>query len=169
MKQINFAKLLIFILIFILMSIIFTFLIIIPNIKTYKNMKNKYNKEYLLYQHIDGNFVEASTTLAKFKKKNNKALSALSNKFKEENFIKASEYFFKNVVLKKDMSVLNSDFNVYDLNITMSMKTPEKFYSFIEDLARYENIIQLDFPILMQSHGEVINTFFKIKVFNIEK
>ena len=157
----------IFLLTFILICILITFIVIIPNIKTYKKVKNEYEKSHLLYGYISDDFKDINKRLIAFKRDNKKVLNSLSNNFVEEDFIKNSEKFFDLVSLKKETAVTDKEFNIYDLNITMSMKTPQSFYDFMEGLGRYDNVVQVDFPILMKADKDTINTFFKIKVFHI--
>ena len=44
------------------------------------------------------------------------------------------------------------------------MNTPYKFYSFIDFINNYENVILIDFPVAMRANGYKIDTSFKIKV-----
>ena len=55
----------------------------------------------------------------------------------------------------------------YELNVTSMVKTPSKFYNFIDALQKYDNIVKIDFPIKMRGEGDKIHTTFNIKIYGL--
>ncbi|EKR7987953.1 hypothetical protein P9H46_001313, partial [Campylobacter fetus] len=77
---------------------------------------------------------------------------------------------FSNVKLNKLPQLdKNEHFLRYELNVTGLIKSPQNFYSFIDFINEYENIIRVDFPISMKGNGDKIDTSFKIKVYVSQK
>ena len=47
------------------------------------------------------------------------------------------------------------------------MKTPAKFYEFMDALQNYENIVKIDFPIKMRKDTKKIDATFGVKIYSL--
>lgn len=165
LEEIDILKLVLYVLAFLLVSLAFVMLVIVPNIKEYKKVKAQYHSKMLNLARIEQKFFASANDLDTLKTKNSKSLNAIINTFDEKKFQNKAGEFFSNVQLnsmpKEDE---NSTFINYELNVTAMMSTPDKFYAFIDFVNNYENVILIDFPVAMRSNGGKIDTSFKIKV-----
>lgn len=165
LEEIDILKLVLYVLAFLLVSLAFVMLVIVPNIKEYKKVKAQYHSKMLNLARIEQKFFASANDLDTLKTKNSKSLNAIINTFDEKKFQNKAGEFFSNVQLnsmpKEDE---NSTFINYELNVTAMMNTPDKFYAFIDFVNNYENVILIDFPVSMRSNGGKIDTSFKIKV-----
>ena len=94
---------------------------------------------------------------------------AYDTKFSEDNFTKFASGYFSEVKLSQiSQQASEEPFFRYELNVTSNVLTPTKFYNFIDALARYDNIIRVDFPIRMRQNDGKIHTTFNIKVYGLK-
>ena len=170
MKNIGILKLLIFLFIFVFVTFLIIFLFIVPSIKELRSAKIQNAKAYSRYSYAINQQKSKESELKKLKYNNLKIIRAFDTKFKENEFLKFSKKYFKQVSIKKDKSkVYKKDFILYDFNTLSKMTDPTVFYKFLTALNRYDNIIQADFPIQMQAIGDDINTTFELKVYGLDK
>ena len=87
------------------------------------------------------------------------------------SYTKVKNEFFSEVSLSKIEEGENNateKFFRYRLNVTSSLKTPQKFYDFLDALSSYDSIIKAEFPIVMKGENDKIHTSFNIKVFGLK-
>lgn len=65
---------------------------------------------------------------------------------------------------QSDQDLANS-YLIYELSVTSASDTPSRLYAFLDALAKYPNIIKVEFPIQMKGEGDKIRTRFNIKVY----
>ena len=170
MKSVGILKLLIFLFIFVVIVFLIVFLVLVPSIKELRNAKIQNAKAYNRYSYALNRQKSKESELKKLKHNNLKIIRAFDTKFKESKFLQFSKKYFKQVSLKKDKSkVYKKDFMLYDFNTVSKITDPTVFYRFLTDINRYDNVVQADFPILMEAIGDDINTTFKLKVYRLDK
>ena len=96
-------------------------------------------------------------------------IKAFRHSFADDEFVEYARKFFSDVHLAQTtQSDYKKEFVEYELNVTSALKTPTNFYHFLEGLNRYNNIVQADFPIhLESSNKENITSTFKLKVYDL--
>lgn len=170
LEDIDLIKILIFLLIFIGLSLGIVFASIIPGVKEYRAEKTKHKRSFAYLKATEDVLKKRQNLLLREKNKNLRILTSFKKNFKEENFITHAKSFFESVSLsKKTKDAYEDDFEFYELNATSHISTPKVFYDFLDSLNRYENIIQSDFPIKMEAEEETIKAFFKIKVYKLKE
>ena len=170
LKNIGILKLLIFLFIFVFVVFLIVFLILVPSIKELRNAKIQNVKAYNKYSYMYNQQKTKENELKKLKHNNLKITRAFDTNFNENTFLKFSKKYFKQVSLKKDKSsAYKKDFILYDFNTVSKITDPTVFYKFLDDINRYDNIMQADFPIQMQATGNDINTTFKLKVYRLKE
>lgn len=164
LEDIDIAKLLIFITIFLIVNILMIFGFLVPNIKDYKQIQAEHSSQKSALAKINKNFQNTLDELKDIEKSNEFTLKSINNKFDEKLFIVFASQFFENVQLSKIHSE-NSDFYRYKLNVSTSMDTPSRFYEFLDALKRFENVVKIDFPITMKAENSIINTTFNVRIY----
>jgi len=168
MEKIDIVKLLLYLLIFIVVTLFMILIVIVPNIKEYRASKVVYKKAFVHKMRVENVLTDRDNELRNLSTENRRAITSFVHKFSTDNFIEYAGKFFNKVSLieieKKDYK---KEFVEYELKVSSSLKSPTNFYNFLEGLNRYENIIQADFPIQMESNASTISSTFTIKVYDI--
>ena len=168
MEKIDIVKLLIYLLVFIVVTLFMILFVIVPNIKEYRASKAIYKKASIHKMRVENILNDREAELSDLSSKNRRAITSFMHKFSADNFIEYASKFFSKVSLTQvDKKVYKKEFVEYRLKVSSSLKTPTNFYLFLEGLNRYENIVQADFPILMESNASSIVSSFTIKVYDI--
>ena len=170
LEKINYIKLLIFLVIFIFVTLLLISLLIFPNIKKYRVARGEFNQARVHKIRVQSVLKEREKELKKLRLDNRKIFAAFKHNFTKEEFLTSAKQFFNKATLKNvKQSSYTKEYDVYELNVTSSLKTPVKFYQFLDALNHYNNIVQADFPIDLKSNGDIIYSSFKIKVYGLLK
>ncbi len=168
LDKIDIMKLLIFLMVFIIVTFMFVFLLIIPNVKEHRILQAEYKRVLVHKTRVENLFLEREAELSRLKAENVHIIGAFKHPFTQEEFLRYAGKFFNQVSL---MEVTKSDYKKefveYELNVTSMLKTPSNFYNFLEGLNRYSSIVQADFPIHLEANKESISSTFKIKVYDL--
>ena len=154
-----------FLLIFVLL---FAFAVLIPAGKDYRQARsvtNKHSIELSQYQQLnDETFQELKSLQEKYRN----VITAFDNSFDQERFIAQNRRFFQNLQISK-MSKLDEKqpFDLYEVNATSKIDSPVVFYNFLDSLNKGNWIIGVNFPIHFKRDGELINSSFTMRVYNI--
>jgi len=166
LEKINYIKLLIFLVVFIFVTLLLISILILPNIKKYRVARGEYNQASVHKIRVQSVLKEREKELKKIGLDNWKIFAAFKHNFTKEEFLTFAKQFFNKATLKNvKQSSYAKEYDVYELNVTSSLKTPVKFYQFLDGLNHYSNIVQADFPIDLKSNGSLIYSSFKIKVY----
>lgn len=166
LEKIDIVKLLLFILAFIIICFIMVFAFIIPNIKEYQTLNRQHNSIMSAYARVKQIHDEKAGALEKLKEDNKFIIKSYDTKFEKKKFIEFCSRFFSSVELTEIQNLnQNDEYFLYELSVVSSIKTPQKFYDFLESLSKYESIVKADFPIKMNGEGDKIHTTFNIKVY----
>lgn len=167
MERIDIIKLLIFLMVFIVITLSMILFLIIPNVKDYRASKSIHKKAVVHKMRVQSVLDEREAEHAKLKEENRRSITAFMHKFSSENFMVYAKKFFEDVELKEiEKKEHKKEFSEYSLKVTSSLKSPTNFYLFLEGLNRYENVIQADFPIHMESNESKISSF-TIRVYEL--
>ena len=165
MEKIDIVKLLIYLLIFIVMTLFMILFVIVPNVKEYRSSKAVYKKSLVHKVRVEHILEDRNVEFGDLSSENRRAITSFMHKFSTDNFIKYAGKFFTQVSLVEvNKKSHKKEFVEYELKVSSSLKSPTNFYVFLEGLNRYENIIQADFPINMESNASKISSAFTIKV-----
>ena len=168
LEEFDLIKLLLFLLLFLVASLVMVLAFIVPNIKEHKREKAAHGYELVTTQRVGAVLQEKEAQLQTLRIENKKVIEAFISRFDEERFVRYVGEFFEEVSLARlEQKEHEKDFIMYELKVTSLLKTPAKFYSFLESLKRYEGIVKADFPIEMRAEGPFIHATFNIKVFEL--
>lgn len=174
MKSMTMSRQSVYLLIITIVLLIFVFLfaffVLIPSGQQYRvarNMVNKNDAELTQYQQ------QNDDTLAQLKSlqsKHKNIVNAFSNSFNKANFIAENKKYFQNLTLSKVSKVdRQTPFDLYEVNATSKISSPEVFYNFLDSLNKNNWIIGVNFPIHFQKEGEFIVSSFTMRVYNLNE
>ncbi|MBC2883704.1 hypothetical protein H7R39_10655 [Campylobacter sp. Marseille-Q3452] len=168
LQNIDVTKLLIYVLICIIACLAMIFGLLVPSIKEYKQVKYESRMQIAASAQTQRLYDAKSKALDEIKQNDKAQLDALENKFDTDKFTQFTSKYFANVNLSGlKEAAKNGEISVYELTVTGSMKTPAKFYEFMDALQSYENIVKIDFPIKMRKDTEKIDATFGIKIYSL--
>jgi hypothetical protein len=168
MEKIDIVKLLAYLLVFIVVTLFMILFVIVPNVKEYRASKVVYKKAFVHKMRVENILGDRNVEYSNLNSENIRAITSFMHKFSTDNFLKYAGKFFTQVSLVEvDKKDHKKEFIEYKLKVSSSLTSPKNFYTFLEGLNRYENIIQADFPIHMEANGTKISSSFTIKVYDI--
>lgn len=167
LEEIDIARLLSFLLLFVVICTLLIFTLIIPSIRHYKEAKIVNNDKIVNLNKIQQVYQARKTELSDLRTQNSKSLLAMKNTFSETKFNTAAEQYFTDVKLTRlPKEDTNETFLRYELNVVADVRSPNNFYNFLDFINNYDNVIKVDFPITMTStNTNKINISFKIKIY----
>ncbi|WP_276710976.1 hypothetical protein [Campylobacter rectus] len=168
LQNIDVTKLLIYVLLFIVACLAMIFGFLVPNIKEYKQVKYESRMQIAASAQTQRIYDAKSKALNEIKQNDKAVLDALESKFDADKFAQFASKYFTNVNLSEPKEAAkNGEISVYELTVTGSMKTPAKFYEFMDALQSYENIVKIDLPIKMRKEAEKIDATFGVKIYSL--
>lgn len=168
LQNIDVTKLLIYVLLFIVACLVMIFGFLVPNIKEYKQVKYESRMQIAASAQTQRIYDAKSKALNEIKQNDKAVLDALESKFDADKFAQFASKYFTNVNLSEPKEAAkNGEISVYELTVTGSMKTPAKFYEFMNALQSYENIVKIDLPIKMRKEAEKIDATFVVKIYSL--
>ena len=168
LQNIDVTKLLIYVLLFIVACLVMIFGFLVPNIKEYKQVKYESRMQIAASAQTQRLYDAKSKALNEIKQNDKAVLDALESKFDADKFAQFASKYFTNVNLSEPKEAAkNGEISVCELTVTGSMKTPAKFYEFMDALQSYENIVKIDLPIKMRKDAEKIDATFGVKIYSL--
>ena len=168
LQNIDVTKLLIYVLLFIVACLVMIFGFLVPNIKEYRQIKYESRMQIAASAQTQRLYNTKSKALNEIKQNDKAVLDALENKFDADKFAQFASKYFTNVNLSEPKEAAkNGEISVYELTVMGSMKTPAKFYEFMDALQSYENIVKIDLPIKMRKDAEKIDATFGVKIYSL--
>jgi hypothetical protein len=170
-EEIDLTKSLIFIFITLLVTLLITSLMIIPNIQKLKVSKIYTMRSLSLSKDLLHYYNSLKSKSKDLQEANRKILEALSKNIQNERVNRFIKNKFDNVeIADKNITIYKEDFKKYSKNIQTHLKSPALLYDFIDSINRYENIAEISFPIYMQKEsGGDIKLLFDINLYTLKK
>jgi hypothetical protein len=142
--------------------------LIVPTIKDYRSSMGVYKTVLVQKLSVESLLKEKKKELLDLRTENKRVIASFMHTFTTKNFIAYAGTFFNAVSLVEvEKKGYKDEFREYQLRVSSQLKSPTKFYDFLEGLNRYENIVQADFPIHMESNSSIIKSSFTIKVYDL--
>jgi len=153
-----------------LFVIIFSFGILIPKGKQYREFRQELRKENVELRKYQDFYDETFTTLKDLQSKNRHIITAFDTAFNPDRFEKQHKVFFSSLHVSKIARSKNEEgFATYEVNTTSQMSSPKNFYDFLDALNKSDWIIGVNFPIDFKRDGEMIKSSFTMKVYTNNK
>ena len=161
-------KFMIFILTFLVVVTAFVLFFVIPGIKAFKTKKAEYYQQLRTEKRLAEEEKTLEAKLQQLKEKNAKVLHAFQKDFDEAEFLKMAHRYFKNVkLLPKRKRITESGLQTYEFEADFNADTPVQFYRFIDTINRMDNIVKINFPIILEAHNRIITIQFNMSVYRL--
>lgn len=158
--------LLIVTLFFMIFTLVFGFLVLIPEGKAYREQKIELQENFVDLRSLETHNSEREEKLKTLQGDSRNVILAFENSFSEERFIKQNSHFFHTLnLLKLPHAKMEEGFVSYEVNASSYINSPKSFYDFIESLTKGESIIQVEFPIHFKRDANLIYSSFTMKVY----
>ena len=157
-----------FLLIFVLL---FSFLVLIPKGKSYREQKTELYKENVELKKYQDFNEETLEILKKLQSDNRLVIAAFDTAFNAEKFEKEHKNYFQSLTLSKleKSKDEEGEFSVYEVQTTSQINSPKSFYDFLDALNKGSWIIGVNFPIHFKREDKMIHSSFTMKVYGRKK
>ncbi len=157
-----------FLLIFVL---IFSFSVLIPKGKEYREQKAELNKDNLELRKYQEFNEETLEILKKLQRDKGHILTAFDNTFNPQRFVKEHQNYFNTLSLSKIEKSKDDEgeFSVYEVETTSQINSPKSFYDFLDAVNKSNWIIGINFPINFKREEQMIRSSFTMKVYRVKK
>jgi len=157
----------IFLLIFVLL---FSFLVLIPEGKEYREKRATLIKEQRSLREYQNFHDETLEFLKELQSENRAIITAFDKSFNSVKFEKQYKSYFSSLSVSKIPQITKEDeFSVYEVNTTSQISSPKSFYEFLDAINKSDWIVGVNFPIEFIREGELIKSSFSIKVYSNAK
>ena len=157
----------VFTLIFVL---IFAFVLLIPEGKTYRNKRVDLKKESLKLRKYENFRDDILEELTELKSDNRRVIAAFDKTFDAERFQKMHKSFFSSLKIEEKSEQRNENgFSLYEVNASSQINSPTIFYDFLDAINKSDWIIAVNFPIHFKREAQMIHSSFTMKVYGIAK
>ncbi len=163
-------KALIFTIVSIVITVISIALFIVPTMEQFK--VSKITNRHATKRFLDTKqyYEQRLEELQVLKSRNKKAIEALHKGFIEEDLQKYMNNYLSNISLSAtDLENRGAYFYSRDINISGEFPSPEKFFESVKNLNAYGNLINIEFPIVMQSkEGHNLTISFPLRTYTLK-
>jgi len=172
--KINITKqslyLLFFSIILLLFVLIFSFLVLIPEGKNYREQRGVLNKEAMELRRYEEFTDKTLDKLKQLQSDNAHIITSFDNSFNPARFKKLFRNYFISLELLEQKQLADEDeFSVYEVNTTSSINSPQSFYNFLDAINKSDWIIGVNFPIEFKRDHELISSSFTMRVYRSKK
>lgn len=162
-QNIYLLSLSIFLLLFVL---IFSFALLIPEGKEYRNKKADIRKDRIELRKYENFRDESLEELTELKSNNVNIIRAFDTEFDIERFQKTHAQYFNTLkILSKEEQENEGVFSVYEVNTTSHISSPQSFYEFLDGVNKSDWMISVNFPIKFKRENDMIRSSFTMKVY----
>jgi hypothetical protein len=149
---------------------LFSFLVLIPEGKDYREARLALKQESQDLREFQNYHDETYEHLKDLQSKNKHVIIAFDNTFSTQKFRKLYTTYFSSLQISPQQKIKSDGvFSTYEVNTTSEIRSPKSFYDFLEALNKSDWIIGVDFPINFKRDGELIKSSFTMKVYNDTK
>ena len=171
LKKIDIIKLLFFLVIVIVMMLALVVFLVLPKMKEHHVIQAEYDRILEKHTYAKSLFLARETRLNQLKQENMPIIKAFNQPFSQEKMATFSKQFFTTTSLSKNKECDSNNTKTpclsYEFNATTPSKSPAELYSFLENLNRYESIVQIHFPIALKIDKGAINASFKLQTYDV--
>jgi len=149
-----------------LFVLVFSFGVLIPKGKEYRESRLELRKENLELRKYQNFHDETLAKLKDLQSKNRHIITAFDTPFNPDRFEMQHKVFFSSLhVSKVERSKDEDGFATYEVNTTSQISSPTNFYDFLDALNKSDWIIGVNFPIDFKRDGEMIKSSFTMRVY----
>lgn len=155
------------ILLFLLLSVIvvFGFWVFTPKIKTYRALNIEIERNSAELAAAETKFDKQYARLQRLQEQEKKIDRALGRRYDEQAFSRYLETYLPALTLKDLGEVKKNGLSVHKLAVEAQIDTPEAYYRFIDALAAFDWVAEVDGTLHFRGTQEGIATRFTLKVY----
>ena len=166
LEEIDILKLLIWSLSFVSVCVALILFLLLPVLKSYKQENIKENAQIALLKNEDLKLNLSKDKITNLQTENNKSLEQFKQNFNVKNFNAFLQKYFKNVKIEKIDIKESKKYLKEKIKISVSMPNPKNLYNFLDDLKGYDNLMRLNYPLLLEASKEGIETSFILEIYS---
>ncbi|TNB56285.1 hypothetical protein FDW47_02265 [Campylobacter helveticus] len=163
-EEINIVKILILTLSFISVCTALILFLLLPTLKSYKELSLKDNSQTALLNATKAKLNASEDKIAVLRGENNKSLEQFQTNLNEKNFQLFLSQFFKNIEIKT-LKNENELYLKHTLLVQADLASPKNLYDFIDALQNYDNLIKIDYPLNLKAKKSGIELSFIAKIY----
>jgi len=150
---------------------LFSFLFLIPKGKEYRIERMAMKKEFAKEREYQQWYDETHAQLQQLRSDHKHVIEAFENRFEPKRFIALYQNRFDALSLTPMMPLEHNatDFELFEVNTTSRIDSPQVFYDFLDQINKSEWIINVNFPIHFEREGEMIRSSFSMEVYTLRK
>lgn len=150
--------------------LVFSFNVLIPQGKEYREQRIELAKEQKELESYQNFHDETLEVLKKLQGDNRHIIKALDTKFDPKRFEKQHLEYFNSLSLSEiKQASQDEEFVVYEVNTSSKINSPTSFYQFLEAVNKSDWIIGVNFPIHFKRENEMIRSSFTMQVYSTSK
>ena len=128
MEKIDIVKLLMYLLIFIVVTLFMILFAIVPNIKEYRTSKVVHKKALIHKMRVENILGDRNVELSNLNSENIRSITSFMHKFSTDNFMKYTGNFFSKVSLVEvNKKAHKKEFIEYELKVISNFSHPLKY------------------------------------------
>lgn len=156
--------------ILLIIVMVFSFTVLIPNGKEYRIKRNELLQETRKLRQLNDFSIETEVILDKLTSDNRHIITAFDMKFDKVRFVKQHRKFFTSLKVSKMHKIdAKEEFDIYEVRASSEINSPTSFYKFLEAVNKSDWIIAVNFPIDFKRDAELIHSSFTMKVYSNPK
>ncbi|WP_291951293.1 hypothetical protein [Campylobacter sp.] len=165
LEEVDTLKILIYSFSFIIICVILILFLIVPFLKDYKINYSRLVRQEAQNTKVLNELKGLEEVIKNFQKTNQMRLTQINNEFSQDAFIKFMQNYFDDIKIQSVSIAPGQMYLKYQFNMQVKIKTPQAFYSFLGDLQKYQNVIEITTPVVFSVNQKYIDLNFKVKVF----
>ena len=145
----------------------FSFLVLIPQGKQYREKRVQIKKEESELKVQKKYNSDTTDILKTIRNENKNIIASFANTFDSKRFKKLHDGYFSELIISKEPNEYKKDnFSVYSVKAVSKINSPKTFYNFLDSINKTEWIISINFPINFKRESDVISSSFTMKVYS---
>lgn len=165
LEEVDILKILIFSFSFIVICAVLILFLIVPFLKDYKLTHSKLARQEIQNTKASNELESLEKIITSFQNTNQTRLAQINSEFSTKDFLKFMQNYFEEVQFKSVPISKPKDYLKYKFSIEAKIKNPQAFYSFLNDLQKYKNLVEIDSPVEFKSKEKYIELKFNANVF----
>ncbi|WP_261529565.1 hypothetical protein [Campylobacter lari] len=165
LEEADVLKILIYSFSFIGLCALLILFLIMPFLKDYKIEHSKLAKQQIQNTKALHELQALEKVIADFQNANMQNLNQISTDFSQKELMNFMKNYFDDIKINLIPIQKESEYLKYQFGVNVKMKKPQAFYSFLNGLRNYKNLIEISTPIEFKAEEKHINLKFRIKVF----
>lgn len=150
--------------------LLFSFLILIPEGKNYREQRIEVKKEIREFKKYQNFHNETLETFKQLQADNRHIITALDTSFNPQRFEKIHKDFFTSLMISEQKQIADEEeFCIYEVNTTSHINSPQSFYNFLDAVNKSDWVIGINFPINFKRDGDLIKSSFTMRVYVANK